>query len=87
MMADDLREDRVAQALAGLVRHGSDRTRATRVRDACHRQLRRQGSPTRRRVRTTRSSVRSMLEPVLVTAVSAVFLLEVLWRALRLARF
>ncbi len=86
MTADDLRDDPVIQALAGLTCQPPGRERAAWARARCHQQL--------SRVRAQRSAggrapdpfVRRTLEPALIAAVSIVFLLDVLRRALTLFR-
>ena len=87
MTADDLREDPVMQALAGLTAHGPDRERETRIRAVCHRQMSRRRRPTTRRVWATGPFMRRILEPALVTGVSIVYLFDVLRRAIQLYGF
>ena len=86
MTADDFRSDPVIEALAGLAVHSPDRNRAALIRARCQRQMSRsakQGDPSRH---MTGPIVRRALEPALVVAVTAVFLLDVLRRALMLFR-
>ncbi len=86
MTADDLGDDPVIQALAGLTCQPPDRERAARARARSHQQL--------SRLQAARSAdgcaparfVRRVLEPALIAAGSIVFLLDVLRRALTLFR-
>jgi hypothetical protein len=84
MTGDEDREDPMMQALAGLSVYEPDRGRAVRTRAQCLAALDRQ-----RRVEAWSGHVifslrRRVLEPALVAAASAVYLVEVVRRALHL---
>jgi hypothetical protein len=71
---DDFQDDPTLQAMKRLFTPDVDRARAARIRERCHRAYRRRGW-------TRRPAV---LEPVLVVGACAVYLSEVVTRALRL---
>ena len=73
--------------LAFLSTHEPDAARAARVRARCHAVLRRQRIRDRRAPTPAPSRLRRSLEPAIVGCLCAVYLFEVLSRALRLYRF
>jgi len=87
MMAEDYRNDPYLQALAGLTAHEPERLRADLIRMRCH-----AGIAGRRRMEAALAPAanricRLLLEPALVVLACAVYLSEVLRRALLLYGF
>ncbi len=85
MIPDDLRDDPVMQALAGLAVQSPLGERVARTRARCHDQLGRLEAQ-RDAAPVPEPFVRRALEPALVAAVAIVFLFDVLRRALMLFR-
>jgi hypothetical protein len=87
MMAEDLQNDPYLRTIVGLTTYEPDRRSADRIRARCHaciaRQKRVGGIPSLAVARYCRL----ILEPSLVVVVCAVFLCEVLCRALLLYGF
>ena len=84
MTGDEDREDPMMRALAGLSVNEPDRGRADRTRAHCLAALDRQRRAEARSGRVTGSLRRRILEPALVAAASAIYLTEVVRRALQL---
>jgi hypothetical protein len=87
MMAEDFRNDRDLQTIAGLTTHEPDRLCADRIRARCHARI-----AGRKRAEAVPSRVavhycRRILEPSLVIVVCTVYLCEVLRRVLWLYGF
>lgn len=86
MTTDDLRAEELAGNLERLTSHDVDRARADCIRERCHATLDRR----RRRAPQTLSVglvLRRAVEPALVALLSAVYLTEVVRRALALYGF
>jgi len=84
MSSDEVREDPMMQALAGLSVNEPDRERAVRTRARCLTVLDRRQRAEARSERVAGSLRRRVLEPALVAAASAIYLTEVVRRALQL---
>ena len=82
MLAEDLRDESTLRMLKGLATPDVDRARAALVRERCHRRLRRQGWRGRLAVIAEAPFEQRVLEPTIVTALCAVYLSEVIRRAL-----
>jgi len=87
MRTDEMLKDPVMQALAGLPVREPDRRRAERTRARCRAAIERQLAKDLFLDRVATSFSRRILEPALVAALSAVFLIEVARRALQLYGF
>jgi RecB family endonuclease NucS len=84
MRSDEVREDPIMQALAGLSVNEPDQGRAVRTRARCLAVLDRRRRAEAQSGRITGSLRRRVLEPALVAAASAIYLAEVVRRALQL---
>lgn len=84
MSSDDVRDDPTIQALAGLSINAPDRGRAVRTRARCLTALDRQRRAEAWSGRISGSLRRRVLEPALVAAASAIYLVEIVRRALQL---
>ena len=80
MGVDDIRNDTVLAALKMLPGHDVDRARAGRIRDRCHRSLRRR----QRAGRAMSAASQRVLEFVLIATLCGGYLVEVVHRALLL---
>ena len=79
--------DETLEALAFLPLHEPDRARAAKVQARCHAVLRQRRQQPELPARSAWPSWGRRLEPALVGALCAVYLVEVLARAVRLYRF
>jgi hypothetical protein len=84
MSSDEVRDDPIMQALAGLAVNAPDRGRAARTRAQCLAALDRQRRAEAWSGHVIVSLRRRVLEPALVVAASAIYLTEVVRRALHL---
>ena len=84
MRSDGVRDDPIMQALAGLSVNEPNRERTVRTRARCLAALDRRRRADARSVRVEGSLRRRVLEPALVAAASAIYLTEVVRRALQL---
>jgi hypothetical protein len=87
MNEPDFRGDRVMDALSTLATHEPDHGRAARVRTRCHAELQDRGRRSHVTALTPRIGWRHVLEPAIVGTLCAVYLFEVLSRALQLYQF
>jgi hypothetical protein len=81
MNADELHDDPLLRCLGALPAEDVDPARAARARGRCHAALRRQARPGRPQALRLAGFCRRFVEPVLVSALCAVCLIEVARRA------
>jgi hypothetical protein len=79
--------DPLLDAIAGLPACEPDRRRADRSRARCHRAIDRNRWAKPSSAHAARPLSARVLEPALVATVSAVYLFQVVWRALQLCGF
>jgi hypothetical protein len=87
MTTDDTDTDVAIGALSVLTTHAPDSARAARVRARCHAVLQKRERRPLVALATPHADWRRALEPAIVGSLCAVYLFEVLSRALRLYRF
>ena len=84
MTGDDLRGDPVLQVLRHGAMHDVAPGRSDDIRQRCHRALARRAGTRTSAPRPTPIGLRRLVEPALVAGVSAIYLAEVVRRALQL---
>jgi hypothetical protein len=87
MMPNDQRADAVTRGLESLEAHDVDAARAARIRARCHAVLARRRRAPRLAAFVAGPLVERVLEPAIVGGLGAVYLTEVLRRALALYGF
>jgi hypothetical protein len=85
MTTDESREDDVLRALRGIAARDMDGGRAALIREHCHRILSRRAGRGRAWSSPRRHRTRRVLEPLVVSCACAVYLWEVVRRALWLS--
>ena len=85
MTTDESREDDVLRALRGVAVRDADGVRAALIRERCHRLLSRRAGHGHAWSSPRRYRTRRLLEPLLVSCACAVYLWEVVRRALWLS--